>query len=447
MYDVVFLGSGHSCWHGAVMLAAAGKKVAIVDGDLPGGTCTNYGCDAKIILDGPFEFVEGLERYQGLCVEGNGTIDWRKLMDYKRQVLGPFPKMLPAMFGSFGIEFVPEFGKLVDAHTVQAGERTLETEYVVIGTGQRDSVLDIPGKEFLRNSREFLDIDEMPEHLICIGAGIIGMEFASMALVLGKKVTFVEFAPRALAAYPEAYVATLVEKMKAQGADFYFGEAAAKVEEVEGGYRLTTASGLAVEGDYVLCCAGRVANYENLGLEELGIEASRRGIVVDDHLRTSVPNIFVSGDVIDKQIPRLTPTAEFESNYIAAQILGNPAPICYPVVPNLVFTLPRIAQVGVTLDEAKANPDAYRIDEWHYGPQNEWVDNRELDIDLNLVLDNDGHLVGAAIIGSEAGTWIDFLTLVINTKLTAADMGKMIFAFPTQTYMLASHLAVALVAR
>lgn len=97
MYDVVFLGSGHSCWHGALALAAAGKKVAIVDGDLPGGTCTNYGCDAKIILDGPFEFVEGLERYRDLCVEGNGKIDWRKLMAYKRQVLEPFPQALPAI--------------------------------------------------------------------------------------------------------------------------------------------------------------------------------------------------------------------------------------------------------------------------------------------------------------------------------------------------------------
>ena len=447
MYDVVFLGSGHSCWHGAVTLAASGKKVAIVDGDLPGGTCTNYGCDAKIILDGPFEFAEGLERYQGLCVEGSGTIDWHKLMDYKRQVLDPFPKMLPAMFESVGIEFVSEFGKLVDEHTVQAGDRTLQTEYVVIGTGQRDSMLDVPGKELMHNSREFLDIDEMPDHLICIGAGIIGMEFASMALMLGKKVTFVEFASRALAAYPMAYVASLVAKMEAQGASFHFGEAASSVEKTEGGYKLTTASGLTVEGDYVLCCAGRVANYENLGLEELGIEASRRGIVVDDHLRTSVPTIFASGDVIDKQVPRLTPTAEFESNYIAAQILGDVSPICYPVVPNLVFTLPRIAQVGVTLSEAEANADAYRIDEWHYGPQNEWVDNRELDIDMTLVLDNEGHLVGAAIYGSEAGTWIDFLTLVINAKLTGADIRKMIFAFPTQTYMLASHLAMALVAR
>lgn len=422
------------------MLAAAGKSVAIVDGGLPGGTCTNYGCDAKIILDGPFEFAEGLERYQDLCVEGNGTIDWKRLMEYKRQVLAPFPVGLPAMFDSAGITFVREYGKLVDAHTVQAGNQTLEGEFIVIGTGQRDSVLNIPGKELMHNSRDFLDIEEMPGHLVCIGAGIISMEFASMALMLGKKVTFVEFAPRALAAYPSAYVDKLVAKMESQGAVFHFGEAAASVEEVEGGYQLTTASGLKIVGDYILCAAGRVANYEDLGLEELGIQASRRGIVVDDHLRTAVPNIFASGDVVDKAIPRLTPTAEFESNYIAKQILGDDAPIAYPVIPNLVFTLPRIAQVGVTIDEAKADPEAYRVVEMPYGVQNEWVNNRELDAEMTFIIDADGHLAGAAIYGSEAGTWIDFLTLVINQKLGARDLASMIFAFPTQTYMLWSML-------
>ena len=85
-YDVAYLGSGHSCWHGAVTLAAAGKKVVLMDHDLPGGTCTNYGCDAKILLDGPFEFVEGLRRYQDVCVDEASSIDWKKLMAYKKKI-------------------------------------------------------------------------------------------------------------------------------------------------------------------------------------------------------------------------------------------------------------------------------------------------------------------------------------------------------------------------
>ena len=158
-------------------------------------------------------------------------------------------------------------------------------------------------------------------------------------------------------------------------------------------------------------------------------------------MRTKVKNIFASGDVIDKKIPKLTPTASFESEYIAEQILGkNNSPICYPVIPNLVFTLPRIGQVGVTLDEAEKSADKYKIISIPYGVQNEWIDNRETEIEIDFIVDNEGFLAGATIFGSEAGTWLDFLTLIINKKITGEELKHMIFAFPTQTYMIATLL-------
>ncbi|MBO6289816.1 MAG: NAD(P)/FAD-dependent oxidoreductase [Alphaproteobacteria bacterium] len=440
-FDVVYLGSGHAAWHGAVMLANAEKKVAVLDHDLSGGTCTNYGCDAKILLDGPFECIEALDRYKDICVDNVGNISWKKLMEYKKHHFAPFPTFVSNMLKEKGVAFIKERGKLIDAHTVQAGNQHITAENIVLAVGQRNARLDIPGKEFLHGSREFLDIEEMPEHLICIGAGIISMEFASMALTLGKKVSFFEFMPRALAAYPEKYVTKLVEKMTEQGADFHFGEAVCRVEKTDNGYKVTAKSGLCVEGDYVLDATGRVTNYEDLGLEELGIQASRRGIEVDDHLRTCVKNIYVSGDAINKMIPRLTPTAIYESNYIAAQILGlSDKPICYPAVPNLVFTLPRIAQVGMTIEEAEKKPEQYKVVDIPYGVQNEWINNRELDIDITFIIDTKGYLVGAAVYGSDAGTWIDFLTLIINKKITGQELESMIFAFPTHTYMLVSTL-------
>ena len=442
MYDVIFIGSGHSCNHGGMALAASGKKVAFVEMGKMGGTCTNYGCDAKILLDGPFEFVDGLRRYEGLCVDGIGTIDWTKLMAYKKQQLSVFDPLLETVFRQFGIDVIRAKGSIRDAHTVLAGDQELTAEYIVIGTGQRNNRLPVPGKEYMHGSTDFLDIDEMPDRIVFVGAGIISMEFASMALTLGKEVTIIEFAPRALLAYPEKYVANLVKKMEDQGAKFVFGEGVSEVEKTDGGYVVRTASGFAAECDYVLDATGRVANVEDLGLEALGIEADRRGIRVDDHMRTAVPNIYASGDVVCKAIPKLTPTAEFESNYIASQILGLSAdPIRYPAVPNLVFTLPRIAQAGVTVEEAQKDPANYRIIENAYGKNNEWVNNRETDIELTFILDKEGCLAGAAIYGSEAGTWIDFLTLIINQKLTARDLHGMIFAFPTQTYMLISTLA------
>ena len=440
-YDVIFIGSGHSCNHGGIMLAMAGKKVAFVEADKIGGTCTNYGCDAKILLDGPFEYLDGLKRYENLCVESSITINWSNLMTYKKQTLGVFDPILEKMFKDMGIDVIRGRGRITGEHTVEVDGTTYETEYIVIGTGQRNAQLPIPGKEYTHGSSHFLDLEEMPDSIIFIGAGIISMEFASMALALGKKVEFFEFAPRALLAYPEEYVAKLVSKMEAQGAIFHFNEAVASVEEDNGGYKVTSKNGVSATGDYVLDATGRVANVENLGLEELGIKASRRGIEVDDHLRTTVPNIFASGDVVEKKIPKLTPTAEFESNYIAAQILGiSNAPITYPVIPNLVFTLPRIGQVGVTLDEVKAASDKYKIINIPWGIQNDWVNNHEKDADVNLIFDKEGYLVGAAIYGSEAGTWLDYLTLVIEKKMTALDLRGMIMSFPTQTYMLWSAL-------
>ena len=440
-YDVVFLGSGHSCNHGGMALALSGKKVAFVEANKMGGTCTNYGCDAKILLDGPFEFLDGLKRYAGLCVDADVKIDWTRLMAYKKQAISIFDPVLEQMFRQFGIDVIRGRGRLSDAHTVAVGDRTITAEYIVIGTGARNAQLNIPGKEYTHGSSDFLDLDVMPEHLICIGAGIISMEFASMALELGKKVTFFEFAPRALTAYPAEYVEKLVAKMEGMGATFHFGEAVASVEKTASGCKVTSQSGISAEGDYVLDATGRIANVEDLGLEALGIQAGRRGIAVDDHLRTSVPNIYASGDVVDKTVPKLTPTAEFESNYIAAQILGlSDAPIVYPPVPNLVFTLPRIGQVGVSLEEARKDEANYKVVNVPWGMQNDWVNNHETEADLTLVFDKEGYLAGAAACSSEAGTWLDYLTPIIVKKMTALDLRSMIMSFPTQTYMLWSTL-------
>ena len=446
-YDVIFIGSGHACNHGAMALKAAGKKVAIVEQYKNGGTCTNFGCDAKIVLDGPFEYREGLKRYGDLGIP-TPEIQWTPLMRYKKRIIGAFDPLLGQIFSGMGIDMIKGHGRLADAHTVEAEGRKYSAEYIVIGSGARNAKLNIPGKEYTHGSTDFLDLDEMPERIVFIGAGVISMEFAGMALDLGKKVTVIEFMSRALAAYPEKYVNNIVAKMERMGAEFVFGQGVASVEKSGDSYVVKTSGGFETEADYVLDATGRIANFEDMGLEALGIEASRRGIKVDDHMRTSVPNIFASGDAVDKAIPKLTPTAEFESNYIAAQILGlNSDPICYPIIPNLVFTLPRIAQAGVTVSEAQAAPDKYRVVEVPFGQQNEWVNNRELDAEFTYIIDNDGCLAGAAAYGAEAAFMIDFLTLVIVNKMTAETLRKTIFAFPTQTYSLMSGLTPLLIPR
>lgn len=440
-YDVIFIGSGHACWHGALILKMLGKSVALVEKDLVGGTCTNYGCDAKILLDSPFELKEALDRYKGIGVTGDSEIDWTMLMQYKKQYIGAMPAALEGMFAQFGFDLIRGEAKFVDKNTVKVGEETYGAKHFVIGTGQRYIPLDIPGKEYFHDSREFLDLDIIPDHVTFVGAGIISMEFASLCLSLGKKVDIVEYSDKALRQYPQEYVRVIVEKMKAQGANFVFNANVSEINRAETGYVLKTKEGLAIETDYILVAVGRKANVDGMDLDKIGIAYSDRGIKVDEHLRTSVRNIYASGDVIDKTIPKLTPTAEFESNYIAMDIL-NPlnGKIDYPAIPNLVFTLPRIAQVGVSVADAEAHPELYRMEKNPVGAAMSWLNKNQKDEHFTFIFDKKQKLVGAAVFSDDAGAYIDVLTIIIHQKLGVKELQKMVFAFPTQTYGLISSL-------
>lgn len=190
-----------------------------------GGTCTNYGCDAKILLDSPLELKEALDRYQQIGLSQRAALDWSALMAYKKAVIGMMPQAMAGIFGQFGIEVLRGDAVFRDANTIEVDGKTYTAKHFVIGTGQDYIPLDIEGKEYFHNSREFLSLDVIPDHVTFVGAGIISMEFASI-------------------------------------------------------------------------CLG------------LGIAHSARGIKVDEHLRTAVKNIYASGDVIDKAIPKLTSAAK-----------------------------------------------------------------------------------------------------------------------------------------
>lgn len=432
-YDVVFIGSGHACWHAALMLAKAQKKVAFVEEDTVAGTCTNWGCNAKILLDSPFELVDGLSRYRGIGVDETPAVDWSALMAYKKQVISPVHTVLEGMFAQMGMPVFRGHGTLVDAHTVEAGGKRITADYIVLGTGERPRRLGIPGDELIHDSRDFLDVDVFPKRIAFVGAGIISMEFASIAALMGSEVTVIHHSERILSMYPARYVSRVVDKLKAQGVTFLLNHELSSVAQDGGDTVVTFTDGSTLACDYVLGATGRVANVENLGLEALGIAASSRGIEVDDHMRTAVPNVFASGDCVAKRIPKLTPTATFESNYIAQQILGlSSEPISYPAIPNLVFTLPRISQVGVTLAEAEADPDRWRIETVDFGKRLLFEAKNESDAEFAFVFSQEtGLLEGAAFYGQDAGVWADLAAIVINQKLTGRDLSQMIFTFPT----------------
>lgn len=429
-YDVVFLGSGHAAWHAALTLKQSGKQVAIVEKDTIAGTCTKYGCNAKILLEGPYEVLEEAKQYPNIIDSHNLEVNWKNLMRYKEKVINPMSETLTSMFEQQEIDVIMGKGKLVDAHTIEVNNTTLQSDYIVIATGQHSHQLDIEGKEYTHDSREFLSMQSLPYSITFIGAGIISIEFASIMIKSGVEVNVIHHTNQALEGFNESHVNKLIQKLKDEGVKFYFSENTKSVKPNAQRFIVETESGKMIETDYVLDATGRKPNVQQIGLEKVGIQFSDRGIEVDDYLRTNVKNIYASGDVINKMIPKLTPTATFESNYIAAHILGlNTDAIQYPPIPSVLYSLPRLSQIGVTVSEAKKD-DTYMIKDIPFGRQMVFEYQNETEAEMSIVLDSHKRLVGAEIYGNDAGDLVNLLVFIINQKLTAQDLNKNIFAFP-----------------
>jgi glutathione reductase (NADPH) len=439
-YDVIFIGTGHAAFHGAFKLLKNGKKVAFVESDKLGGTCPNYGCDAKLLLDGPFEVLQDTENYHGFGLDGGPQVNWEDLMSYKHQWIDRIPKNMEQSFPKAGITVYHGQGTIIDPHTVRAGEQEITATNIVIATGQHDATLPVKGSEYIHTSKDFLVMEHLPQSMVIIGAGLISMEFASMMVKAGVQIDIIEFADRALASYYPKYVTKLVAKLKNEGVNFHFNEAVDQITEEDNKYIVTTQSGLSFKTAYVFGATGRQVNIDGLGLENVGIQASAKGVKVNDHLQTSVPNIYASGDVIDKQIPKLTPTATFESNYVAAQIMEQSVqPISYPAIPSIVFTLPRIAEIGLSIATAEQETDKYQITVLPYGQSFDTKHDSEAEITIAFEKSTN-QVVGATIYGGDAASLINILTFVIDKGLTSADLEQLIFGFPDVSYSILGSL-------
>ncbi|NGZ78034.1 dihydrolipoyl dehydrogenase family protein [Saccharibacillus alkalitolerans] len=430
-FDVLFIGSGQAAWNAALPLAAAGQKVAIAERHKIAGVCTNYGCDPKIVLDGPVKVMEDAQLYAGKGLSSQFALNWSELMAHKNSIIDPLPGMLEQMLEKAGVTVLHGEARFADPHTVEIDGQPYSAEKIVIASGQRPAMPDIPGKELMKTSDDFLYLPELPKRIAFIGAGYVSMELASIASKAGREVTVVQTSDRVLNGFHPPYADKLAEKMKSDGVSFRFGDRAASVEQGEGELLLTTEKGRKIPVDLVVNATGRIPNTDSLGLEAAGVEHTRKGIVVDEYLRTSQPHIYASGDVLDKKQPRLTPTAVFEAKYLAASLTGAvDRPIQYPPIATIAFTVPRIAQIGVTPEEAEQS-GGYAVKPVKLGEQWDFVGRGDTEAHLTLVFDNEGRLAGAAAYSMEALEIINALTPFIALKLKAEQADQLIYAFPS----------------
>lgn len=443
-FSVLYIGSGQATWNGAVPLAKSGVKVGVIEESQYGGVCSNKGCNAKIILDKPLQLIDQIKALQGRGLDGVPAVNWEDLMAHKHELIVPQDQHGKDRLDNVGIQTINGHAEFVDAHTVKVGEKTYTADKIVIATGLRPHRLDIPGAENFENSTDFLSLPHMPEHVTILGGGFVAIEFATIASAVGAKVDVITRGKQILKQFPKEYVASVQADLKKAGVRFIPDMEISHAEKDEEAGTITLQGPKAFEltTDYVLDATGRVPNHDQLNLEAVGVKANKNGIEVNEYLQTNVENIYAAGDAVDKTTPKLTPTAAFESRYLAAKFMGtNNDPIKYPAISEIVFTSPRIAQVGVHLDEAKANPDKYEIEEASYdGDWYRQVEN-EQGGQLALIFEKDTHqLVGAAEKANAAEETINTIVPYVQMRLTKEQLNDFVYVFPSIAYTLQRRL-------
>lgn len=430
-YDVIYIGSGHAAFDGAKTLCKLGFKIAFVEANAVGGTCPNWGCNAKITLDGPVTLVKTQRRMKGI-VEGDTKLNWTENVKHKHAGIDPIKVDREATMKDLGMDVLHGFAKFTDAHTLEINGEHVTSDKIVIATGLTPHRVDVEGSELSHDSKDFLDLEVMPKRMAIVGTGYIAMEFATMANEAGADVTMFMHGDKALRPFHQPYVQLLMKEMEDEGITFIKNSDLRSFSKNGDVYTVTYAGGKTMDVDYILDASGRVPMVHNMGLEDVGVKYDdKKGILVNDYLQTSVDNIYASGDVAATGQPNLTPTATFESQYLKHLFAGETdQPIDFPAIPSVVFTSPRISQMGVSIEEAEKS-DEYTVEK--HDMVNAWFRqiNKETIAQNAYIFDKQHRLVGFTEISDQADNAVDMIVPAVNMRMTPMEIERNVHLFPS----------------
>lgn len=436
-FDLIAIGTGSAASAATSRCREAGWEVAIVDSRPFGGTCALRGCDPKKVLVGAAEVTDWARRMQGKGIDaGQLKIDWPELMHFKRTFTDPVPSKREAGLAKAGISAFHGRAHFTGPSTLQLGEDTLEGRFVLIASGQKPADLKIPGTEYLTDSKQFLELEQLPQRIVFIGGGYIAFEFAHIALRAGAQVTIMHRGAQPLPLFDPGLVDQLVKHTRELGADIQLDTEAIGLEKHDDGLtvRTSTAEHRTIDADLVVHAAGRVPEIDDLNLEAAGVEWDKHGIKVNQFLQSvSNPVVYAAGDAAATEGARLTPVAAYDGMMAAANLLkGNHLKPDYLGVPTVVFTIPSLASVG--LSESKAREQGLRFHVKHETTSS-WYQSRRVAEAYSgyrvLVEVESDKILGAHLFGSGAEEVINLFAVAVRSGMRASDLKHMLFAYPT----------------
>ena len=437
-FDVFVIGTGTAGKSVAKECVAEGLKVAIADNREYGGTCANRGCDPKKVLVGLTEILDRAEKLKGKGITRMPEFSWEDLMKFKKTFTDAVPAATEKDLEKLGIKMYHQSPKFLDQNTLSVEGKTVHAKKIVIATGHKSLELPIPGRHLPVTSDDFLELEALPESIIFIGAGYIGMEFAHIAARCGVEVTMIDTEARALNNFDEDMVAYLQQASEEIGIKFIFDTEVVEIEKLRKNYRLTgnrKGKKINLKAGLIVNTAGRVPSIDDLDLEKGNVEYSGKGITVNEHLQSpSNKSVYACGDVSASEGLPLTPLSSQEARIVAANILNKnrEKTVDFPPQPSVVFTLPNLASVGLNEKQAREKGYDFRVESKNVP---KWFNAKRINDDYyaykTLVDKKTGLVLGAHMLSADASEMINMFVMAMCGKLTCETLKGMIFTYPS----------------
>ena len=444
-FDITIIGSGPGGYVAAIRCAQLGMKTAIVEKyDTLGGTCLNVGCiPSKALLDSSEHYHNATHNFteHGIDVK-DVKANIKQMIQRKNDVVAQTCAGIKFLMDKNNIEVFHGLGSLVDKNTVKIvgndkKETTISTKNILLATGSKPNYFPgmEPDKKRIITSTEALNLTEIPKKMLVIGGGVIGLELGSVFGRLGTQIDVVEFAPTIIPTMDKTMSKELTRVLKKEGFKFHLQHKVQNVTNTGKGVKLVALNKkdqeVTLEADYCLVAVGRKPFTEGLGLENAGLKTNDRGqIEVNEHLQTSVPNIFAIGDVVRGAM--LAHKAEEEGVYVAEYLAGQKPHLNYDLIPGVVYTWPEVASVGKTEDELIAAGKEIKIGSFPIKALGRARASMDIQGTIKVIADKEtDEVLGVHMIAPRAADLIMEAVTAMEYRASAEDIARICHPHPT----------------
>ncbi|MBK1781927.1 glutathione-disulfide reductase [Advenella sp. WQ 585] len=433
-FDLFVIGAGSGGVRAARMAAQTGARVAAAEGAPLGGTCVNLGCIPKKLYSYAAHYAEAFEESHGYGWEGEKPVlNWETLKRQRATEISRLNGVYENLFKGAGVELIRGWATLQAPHTVKLDNgQTYTARHILIATGGKPTVPDVPGKEYVITSNDIFDLPEFPQRLLVVGGGYIACEFASIFNGLGARVIQLYRSEQILRGFDREVRDFVADEMRKSGVDVRVNANIASIEKTAEGLKATLEDGSVLVADQILYATGRVPNINGLGFEALSGETGKKGAIkVNARYQTSIPSIYALGDVTDRI--QLTPVALGEAMVLVDDLFGDAQKkMSYEYIPTAVFTHPNIGTVGYSEEDAKEKFGDIRVFRSEFRPLKHTLSGSTARVFMKLIVEvATDKVVGMHMVGDDAGEIIQGFAVAVKAGVTKAGFDSTIGIHPT----------------